>query len=130
MIKKSILIWLLNIPLAIVNAGLREKILNPFIGSTYALPVSGLTLIFAIFIVSFLLIPQLGKGTSETYWLIGLLWVILTIIFETSINYIIGKDFAEIVKAYNITTGNLWLVVVILIGCFPRLVAQIKHLIG
>lgn len=60
----------------------------------------------------------------------GLLWVILTIIFETSINLIIGKNFVEIVKAYNITTGNLWLLVMISIGCLPRLVARIKHLDG
>ena len=128
MIRKSILIWLLISILAILNAGLREKILNPSIGPTYALLASGIILIVLIFIVSFLLIPKLGKGTSKTYWLIGALWVILTIAFETGVNFIVGNNSSEIVKAYDITTGNLWLLVVMSIGCLPRLVAFIKYL--
>jgi len=62
MIKKSMLIWLLIVPLAILNGALREGIIEPMIGSKYANPISGIILCILIFIVSFLFIPRLGKG--------------------------------------------------------------------
>jgi hypothetical protein len=41
----------------------------------------------------------------------------------------VGHSFSELLKAYNITTGNLWLVVVIFTGLAPWLVAKIKRII-
>ena len=127
MIKKSIFIWLLIIPLGILNGALREKILVPLIGAEYALPVSGIILCILIFMVSFIFIPRLGNGTSETYWRMGFLWLVLTLIFETGLGFLMGKTFGEILKAYDITTGNLWLLVVIMTGCMPRLVALARR---
>jgi hypothetical protein len=125
MIKKSIFIWLSIIPLAILNAGFRERIFTPLIGSKYSLPISGITLCILIFIVSMIFTPKLGKGDPKTYGYMGLLWVSLTLIFETGIGFLMEKTVNEILKAYDITTGNLWLLVVIFIGCAPRL-AKIK----
>lgn len=127
MIKKSIFIWLSIIPLAILNAGLREKVLTPLIGAEYSLPISGITLIIFIFIVTFILLPKLGKGKPKVYWQIGFLWIMLTLIFETCMGVLMGKTFEQIINAYDITNGNLWLLVVIFIGFAPRLVAHIKH---
>lgn len=127
MIKKTIFIWLSIIPLAILNAGLREKVLTPLIGTEYSLAISGITLIIFIFIVTFILLPKLGKGKPKVYWQIGFLWIMLTLIFETSMGIFMGNTFEQIVNAYDITNGNLWLLVVIFIGFAPRLVAHMKH---
>lgn len=128
MIKKSVLIWLSIIPLAIINGIFREKVLTPLIGAEYSLPLSGVTLSLLILIISFLFIPKLGRGTFRIYWQIGLLWVVLTLLFETVMGLFIGKTFYEIVNAYDITTGNLWLFVVLFIGCTPQLVAKFQNL--
>ena len=128
MIKKSILIWLSIIPLAILNGIFREEVLTDWLGAEYSLPISGITLSLLILIISFLFIPKLGRGTTKTYWLIGLLWVALTLLFETGMGLFMGKTFYEIVNAYDVTTGNLWLFVVLFIGCTPQLVAKFKNL--
>jgi hypothetical protein len=129
MIKKSILIWLSIIPLAILNGGLRETFLTPRLGESCAQPISGLILCLLIFIVSFIFIPRIGKGEQKMYWKIGLLWVVLTIVFETGFGLAIGNSFGKLLKAYDITTGNLWLIVVVFIGIAPWLVAKIKRIV-
>ncbi len=129
MIKKSLLIWLAIIPFAILNGGLREKVLIPLIGAEYAFPISGLILCLLIFILCYTFIPRIGKGTTKTYWLIGLLWLLLTITFETVFGLISGNTLPELLKAYDITTGNLWLLVVLFTGIAPWLAAKIRKLI-
>ena len=129
MVKKSILIWLSIIPLAILNGGFREIVLTPRLGENCAQPISGIILIFLLFIVSFIFIPRIGKGLPKTYWEIGVLWVAMTIVFETILGLAMGDTVMELMKAYDFTTGNLWLFVVLFTGITPWLVAKIKKII-
>ena len=129
MLLKSLLIWLSIIPLAILNGGLRQRILEPLFGLKIANPISGLILCTLIFIVSFIFIPRLGIGDIKSYLIMGILWIFFTIVFETVLGLIMGNAFKEILNAYNITTGNLWLIVVIFIGITPFLIAKIKHIV-
>lgn len=129
MVKKSILIWLLIIPLAILNGALRDRVVAPLVGIKYALPISGITLCLLIFLISLLLIPRLGKGDKKTYWNIGILWLILTVIFELIMGLSTGNTFEEMIKAYDVTTGNLWTVIVLFVGIAPWLTAKIKRII-
>jgi len=129
MLAKSILIWLSILPLAILNGGLRDNIIAPIIGMEYARPISALTLCLLIFLVSLLFISKLRKGIRKDYIFMDLLWILLTIIFETGMNLSLGNSFEEIIATYNITTGNLWLLVVIFIGIVPYLTAKLKHII-
>jgi hypothetical protein len=126
MVLKSLLIWLSITPLAIINGGFRQLVLEPWIGENIARPISGIILCICIFMVSLIFIPRLGKGGKTRYLIIGLLWVFATIIFETVLGFIMGNTFIEIINAYNITTGNLWLI--IFIGFTPLIVAKIKKL--
>ena len=129
MIKKSLLIWLAIIPLAILNGGLREMVINPLIGERYAQPLSGVLLCIILFVVCWFFIPRIGRGTEKTYWIIGFWWIILTILFETFFGLLTGDTLAELIKAYDITTGNLWLLVILFTGIAPWLTAKIRKLI-
>ena len=129
MIKKSLLIWLAIIPLAILNGGFREMVINPLIGEKCGLPLSGVLLCGIVFVLCWFYIPRIGRGTAKTYRIIGLWWIILTVLFETGFGLFIGDSFAELIKAYDITTGNLWLLVVLFTGTAPWLMAKTKKLI-
>ena len=129
MIKKSLLIWLAIIPLAILNGGLREMVINPLIGEKYAQPLSGVLLCFILFVVCYFFIPRIGQGTAKTYWIIGLWWIILTVLFETGFGLLTGDTLEELIKAYDVTTGNLWLLVFLLTGAAPWLTAKARNLI-
>ena len=129
MVKKSMLVWLLFVPLAILNGALREGVIEPWLGAKYANPISVLILCILVLIVSYIFIPRLGRGSNRTYITIGVLWVFATVIFETVLGLLMGITINEIIDAYNITTGNLWLIVVIFIGIVPLLIAKIKRFI-
>jgi hypothetical protein len=129
MVKKSLLIWLALIPLAILNGGLREMVINPLVGAEYGQPISCVSLCLIIFIVCWFCIPRIGRGTEKTYLIIGLWWILLTVLFETGFGLLTGYTFAELVKAYDITTGNLWLLVVLFTGIAPWLTAKARKLI-
>ena len=129
MIKKSFLIWLSIIPLAILNGGLREMVVNPLIGEKYGQPLSGVLLCIIIFVLCWFCIPRIGRGTAKTYLLIGIWWILLTVLFETGFGLLTGDSFAALIKAYDFTTGNLWLMVVIFVGIAPWLAAKIRRIV-
>jgi len=118
----------LIIPLAFINGAFREIFLENRI-EIYANPVSCVILCVLAYLVSYFLLPRLGIGAIKTYLRIGLLWLMLTLVFETVLGFLMGNSFKEIINAYNITTGNFWLFVVIFIGFVPILVAKTKKII-
>ncbi len=129
MIKRSLLIWLLIAPLAILNGGLRDKVINPLMGAEYGLPLSGILLCTMIFALCYMSIGWVGKGTSKAYLTIGLLWMALTVLFEFCLGLLMQNSVSELIKAYDITTGNLWLVVVLFTGAAPWLAAKMKKIV-
>ena len=122
------LIWFGIIPLAFLNGALRESVLIPAMGAI-AFPISGLLLMLCVFAVSYLFIPRLGGANKSTYVTMGIVWFTATLVFETLLGIAFGTPFAEILNAYNIFTGNIWLLVVIFIGFAPFIVAKIRKLI-
>lgn len=106
-----------------MNGGLREKIITPALGMSYALPISGILLCLMIFI------PRLGKETKNIYIKMGLLWLFLTILLEAVLGIAMGNTFNEMLNAYNVSTGNLWSIIVLFTGITPYLVAKIRHII-
>lgn len=58
-------IWFLIIPLAILNGGLRENVLNKL--GSISLPLSGIILSICIFVIAYLLIPKIKNCKSKDY---------------------------------------------------------------
>lgn len=111
-ILKSLIIWICFIPAAILNGGLREYVLAPAFGQKWALPASGIILSGLIFLITWLMYPRLIKNsTRKGRWLTGMIWAVLTVIFEFAIGIAEGHSIAELLAAYNPLTGNLWLLV-------------------
>ena len=129
MIKKSLFIWLALIPLAFLNGGLREIVINPLVGAGYGQPISCFSLCLLLFVLCWFFIPKIGRGTTKTYLIIGLLWIVMTVLFETCLELLAGNTFAGVLKTYDITTGNLWLLVVLFVGIAPWLTAKTRKLI-
>ncbi|WP_298431591.1 hypothetical protein [Geobacter sp.] len=128
-ILKACGIWLLFIPLGILNGTVREKIMNPLLGEKAALPLSGVTLAGLIFAVTALLIPSLGPLRPSSYWLIGGAWLVLTVFFEFFFGRVVmGHSWAKLLEAYNLFTGNLWVAVLLVIAVSPYLAARLRGL--
>ena len=122
---KAFGIWALFIPLGILNGGLRIYITEPLLGGI-ALPLSGIILSIMIFGIAYLCIPKIGECDTKDYIFIGIGWAVLTNIFDIIVNIIEKRPMSDFFKMYDITTGNLWIVVIIVTLCTPIVIGKMK----
>ena len=97
------------------------------LGEKWALPVSGIILSICIFLITWLLLPRIGRLSAKTCIIIGLSWTFLTIFFEFASGLAGGITVRELVAAYNPVTGNLWLLVLATTMLSPMAVRKITR---
>lgn len=126
---KSLVPWFGILVLAILNGILREKRLIPVLGTSSALIASGAILSFCIFAVTFVVVPWYGRLPSAQWLLIGLFWLLLTLIFEFAFGRLIqGKPWRELLAAYTFEGGNIWPLVLVAMLLAPWLMAKWRGL--
>lgn len=127
---KASAIWIIIVLLAIGNGIFRESILVPAMGQNAALPISGISLSCIVFIVTYLAFPFFAKQNTQAYFLIGLQWVLMTLLFEFVFgHYVIGKPWPIIFQVFNIMKGDLFVIVLLTCLISPPIVAKIKSAI-
>jgi hypothetical protein len=127
MILRVLAVWVLFIPLGILNGVVREYFLTPSIGEQLALPISGVLLSCLILLTTYLLFPFL-KTAVKYPWRVGITWVTLTGLFELGFgHFVMGKPWGVLLEAYNPKDGNLWVMVLFVILLSPWLVSKIRE---
>lgn len=120
----AILIWIMIIPIAILNGGFREYILVKL--GILARPLSGIILSVCIFAVAYFLVPKIKNCVKRDYIIFGVIWFILINLFDLVVYIKDGGGFADLLQSYNILTGNTWLIVVLTALFAPIVVMRIK----
>jgi hypothetical protein len=124
---KAIAIWLIIVVAAVLNGLLREQVLTPLFGTQISLPLSGITLSLIIIVITYYLIPTIGKHRSQVFMFIGLLWVALTLSFEYLFgHFVLGKSWTEINAVFSLEGGNLFVLAVICTASAPWFVAKFR----
>ena len=126
-VVKTLPVWLMIIPLAMLNGMARDCLMQPLLG-VFALPVSGLTLCVLVLTLTWLFVPRLGIKDLRQLALVGLVWALLAIVFECLLGFALGRSWADLLAAYDMSSGNLWLLVVVCVGCAPWLAAKMRGL--
>jgi hypothetical protein len=122
--------WTAILVLAIVNGALREEFLIPLVGVFTAQIVSGLILSALIQLVALIAMPGFGPISATGYWLIGLTWLVMTLIFEFSFGlFVQHKHLSELLQAYTFTGGNIWPVVLASTLVSARVAAHLRRLL-
>ena len=96
------------------------------LGTYWALVVSGILLSLFILLITWLLLPRIGRLTRRERLLTGFLWMMLTVGFEFVFGLSGGISFSELLAAYNPMTGNLWLLVVMTTWLVPMIVVKFR----
>lgn len=124
---KALVAWLAMALIAILNGVLRESVLAPLLGPQLAQPLSGVFLAVLVFFLAWLAVPRFGMLAPRGYWLVGGLWLLMTLLFEFGFGRLVaGKSWDELLAAYDITSGNLWPAVLVVIFMSPRLAARLR----
>lgn len=127
-VGKIFLWWLGLLALAILNGALREKILVPHLGVFAGYIASGLLLCALVLAVALLVTPTLHYK-AVNLWIVGALWLFLTLGFEFTFGLgIQHKSLADVMHAYTFAAGNLWPIVLLMIFLGPRLAGAIRGL--
>lgn len=123
---KALLVWMGILALAVINGTIRETVIIPALGLTYALILSGVLLILFIVGVTYLALPWMQARNTTHLILIGLGWFCLTLVFEFSFGLLQGKSIPELLNAYTFKEGNIWPLVLLVTASAPYLTAKFR----
>lgn len=130
MLIRALLAWLVLLALAVVNGAAREAWLIPRIGASAGHAVSSLSLSALIFLLSWLTIGWINPATARDAFLIGLVWLALTLAFEfVAGHYVFRKPWNELLADYDILSGRMWILVLVTTTLAPLLTANMRHLV-
>jgi hypothetical protein len=129
-ILRVIGIWILFVVVALLNAGIRELLLAPVIGEKLALPVSGILLSIFIFLITLRLVIFLHISGATDFWLVGIVWAFLTLLFEFLFGYyMVSESWERLLAVFNILEGDLFILVLLVTAVSPYIAAKIRALI-
>jgi hypothetical protein len=114
MFLRGLAIWIALLVLAVVNGALRESVLELRMGEQLAHVVSTIILSGAIFIAALFTILWIGAQNAYEAFLVGILWVLLTVAFEFFAgHYLFGSSWQSLIADYNLFRGRIWLLVLL-----------------
>lgn len=124
---KIILVWLALVVCAVLNGTIREKVLNQYFDEAVSLPISGISLSALVLLVTYISIDIFAGQSTVQYFHIGLSWVFLTLAFEYGFgHYIQGKSWPELNEMFNVSRGNLFILVMLVTAMAPFAFALAK----
>ena len=127
MIIKYFLLWLPIIAIAFANAALRELIFLKHFSEFQAHQLSTITLIILCSVYVWLVSPALNIQNNKQAFLIGFLWVLLTVAFEFSLGRLTNKSWEYLLRDYNIFAGRIWLLFLITLFLLPYVFYALKN---
>ena len=126
MIEIYSLAWLVLPIIAILNGALRDLVYGQYLGDFLARQVSTLTLIILIGLYTWLLGLRWKIQTPSQAWVIGIIWMVLTLAFEFLFgHYVVGSPWGTLLLDYDIFSGQLWVLIPIWVAVAPYAIRKI-----
>jgi hypothetical protein len=127
MMLRAFLVWLVIIGVESVHGILRTLLLVPLIGDFRARQVSVLTGSVLIFAVAHFCIRWIAATTRFQLLGVGLLWVVLTVLFEIGLGrFGLGLSWDRITEDYVVTRGGMLGFGLLFMAASPWLAARLR----
>jgi len=112
MFLRYFLAWFGMMIIALVNGGIRDGLYANRVGDLAAHQLSTLILL-AVFGAYFWALTSVWPlASAGQAWTIGLMWLVMTLIFEVVLNRLILRNaWTALVYDYNIPAGRLWVLI-------------------
>ncbi len=126
MLLRYIFAWIPMIFIGILNGILRESTYGKYLSELRAHQVSTLTgvLLFSVYIWG--LTRFWSLESSQQAIAIGLIWLMLTIIFEFVFgHFIAGHSWQRLLDDYDFMAGRVWIIVPLWIAISPLLFSRL-----
>jgi hypothetical protein len=109
----ALAVWLLLFVVAFSLGAVRELLIAPAIGEPLAHVVGPLAFVAVLLGITVAFVRRIRPRYSLTdLWLIGVLWLALTLGFEfLFFHYAAGKPWEVLLADYNVAQGRIWVLV-------------------
>lgn len=104
---RSLAVWVVIILAESVHGTLRQLLLMPVMGDLPARRVSVFTGALIIFGVTWSFIRWIRPSSRRQLFLMGVLWVVLTVAFEISLGRALGYGWDRLLEDYDLPRGGL-----------------------
>jgi len=129
MIWEYTLAWVPMVLIAIVNGVIRQFAYGPWVSEQAAHQISSAIAIVLFFLYTLFLSRHWPLATSSQAWLVGLIWLVLTITFEFAFgHFVAGHSINRLLQDYNMAAGRLWSLVLATLFFMPYVTFRIRHL--
>jgi hypothetical protein len=130
-IFRSVAVWGALLTLAVLNGGVRDTWLSPWLGETVGRGLSSMLLSGLIFLVTWCTIGWIGPPTAREALTVGALWLALTLAFEFGVgHYGFGKAWSALLADYDLRHGRIWVVVLVVTFLAPPWTARLRGIVG
>jgi len=125
--RRSLVVWVVMLVVASVNGAIREALLIPAIGLIAGRAISTIALCLFVLLLTWLTIGWIAPRSSRDAWIVGGLWVALTLGFEfLAGHFLFGDSWSQLLEEYNVFRGRIWVLVLLTIALAPRGCARIR----
>jgi hypothetical protein len=120
MVAKYLLLWPVLAIIAIANGVIRQTTYGKVVPELAAHQISTITAILATGAVVWGLSRIWPLESSSQAWTVGILWLLLTIIFEFGFgHFVAGHSWAKLLADYNLINGRVWILFLIWVAVMP-----------
>lgn len=127
-VRRALAGWSVIAVAMVLNGGLRTVVLAPLFGDRAARQISASTGAAIIVFIAYLLISWLEPRTRISLFVIGSIWVGLTLVFDVALGRIMGLSWQRILFEFDVTNGALMLPLLLVVLFSPFLAAAIRRL--
>jgi hypothetical protein len=114
MITTYLIAWLGMVVLAVVNGAIRDFAYKTRVGDLRAHQISTLSLIILFAIYFWALTYYFPIESESQAWIIGTVWLVLTIVFEFGLGYYVSHlPLRKMLHDYNLLAGRVWIFILI-----------------
>lgn len=125
--RRALLAWMLIILAETLHGVAREIFLAPVVGDLRARQWGVPAGCVIILLIACLTTRWIGAVTRAAQWLVGLCWVVLTVLFEMILGRALGFDWDRIFSDYNPARGGYMMFGLAFMLIAPLLAATLRN---
>lgn len=126
---RAFLVWLLIIFAESVHGTLRQIFLAPVVGDFPARRIAFFVGLLLIFLIAYLFIRWINAPSAKALFAVGLMWTLLTALFEFALGFfILGLSRERVLEDYDVSRGGLMGFGLIFMLFAPYLAARLRGL--
>jgi hypothetical protein len=125
-VRRWLVGWVGAPVLAIVNGATRELVYKERVGDSTADQISVAPLLAFLTLYFWVLQRRWPLATRREALSVGAAWAAMSVLFELGFgHYVEGDSWADLLRTYDVTAGNLWILIPLWIAAGPVAVRAI-----